>query len=144
MCMYGWVPLLSTWIYHNTVNRLSSNIKSVLKKKKKRTLYNRLQPVPLPCFLISSYNCRAAGHARLLFHKRVYRALFPFPGCSPCLESFPSPQPRKILLIFPHSVHCLLLCDTFLDLFLFLAASGLSWGTWDLVPWPGIRPRPLH
>ena len=28
------------------------------------------------------------------------------------------------------------------NLFINLAASGVSCGTWDLVPWPGIKPRP--
>ena len=32
MYMYGWIPLLSTWNYHNIVNRLYSNKK--LKKEK--------------------------------------------------------------------------------------------------------------
>ena len=34
MYMYGWVPLLSTWNYHNTVNRLyyKNKIKSFFKK----------------------------------------------------------------------------------------------------------------
>ena len=31
--MYGWVPLLSTWNYHNIVIRLYSNRKSLKKKK---------------------------------------------------------------------------------------------------------------
>ena len=31
--MYGWVPLLSTWNYHNIVNQLYPNIKLKVKKK---------------------------------------------------------------------------------------------------------------
>ena len=35
MHVHGWVPSLSTWSYHNTVNQLYSNTKyKVLKKKK--------------------------------------------------------------------------------------------------------------
>ena len=29
-------------------------------------------------------------------------------------------------------------------LFIYLAVSGLSWGMWDLVPRPGIEPRPPY
>ena len=29
-------------------------------------------------------------------------------------------------------------------IFIYLAALGLSYGMWDLVPRPGIKPRPLH
>ena len=35
MYMYGWIPLLSTWNYHNIVNWLYSNIRQKVKKKKK-------------------------------------------------------------------------------------------------------------
>ena len=28
-------------------------------------------------------------------------------------------------------------------IFIYLVVSGLSCGMWDLVPWPGIKPRPL-
>ena len=27
-------------------------------------------------------------------------------------------------------------------LFIYLAVPGLTWGMWDLVPWPGIKPGP--
>ena len=27
-------------------------------------------------------------------------------------------------------------------IFIYLAVLGLSWGMWNLVPWPGIKPRP--
>ena len=35
MYMYGWVPLPSSWNYHNIVNRLYSNTKQKVKKKRK-------------------------------------------------------------------------------------------------------------
>ena len=40
MYMYGWVSLLSTWNYHNTVNPLWYKIKSQKEKKKNGRPYN--------------------------------------------------------------------------------------------------------
>ena len=48
MCIYGWVPLLSTWNYHNIVNQLYANTelksfknkRASKKKKKKRASKN--------------------------------------------------------------------------------------------------------
>ena len=37
------------------------------------------------------------------------------------------------------AVHCIIYCVTF-----FPAAQGLSYGMWDLVPQPGIKPRAQH
>ena len=38
---------------------------------------------------------------------------------------------------------CLSDCILFFKkIFLYLAAPGLPWGRWDLVPWPGIKSRP--
>ena len=34
--------------------------------------------------------------------------------------------------------------NLFIYLFIYLAASGLSCSMWDLVPWPWIKPGPLH
>ena len=34
MYMYGWVPLLFTWNYHNIVNQLYPNTKQKVQKKK--------------------------------------------------------------------------------------------------------------
>ena len=45
MYVYGWVPLLSTWNYHNIVDRLYSNTnKKVKKKKKKKHKYCQQTP----------------------------------------------------------------------------------------------------
>ena len=66
----------------------------------------------------------------------------------------PSPSPPHLLIEPPFWV-CLMLCllfpilfcFSFLSfliyiLFIYLAALGLSCGMWDLVPWPGVEPRP--
>ena len=44
MCMYGWVPLLSTWNYHNIVNQKYSNTKLKVKKKTKKMKWKREIP----------------------------------------------------------------------------------------------------
>ena len=38
--MYGWVPLVSTWNYHNIVNGLYSNTKEKAQKREKLKINN--------------------------------------------------------------------------------------------------------
>ena len=59
------------------------------------------------------------------------------------------PSPRQlectVLATRPPGNSLLLLLFTFIYyVFLYLAAPGLSWGTWDLVPDQGWSPGPLH
>ena len=63
---------------------------------------------------------------------------------------FPSHLYLKCLIFKSHSLQknkkpaCLFIYLLFIYLFIYLAALGLTWGKWDLVPWPGTKPRTLH
>ena len=69
MYMHGWVPLLFTWNYHNTVNQLYPNTKEkVLKKNKK--CFSLLIPLPLV-----SQNIPAIVLGNLLWKNSSYTEL---------------------------------------------------------------------
>lgn len=45
MYIYGWIPSLFTWHYHNTVNQLYPNAKQKVQKKKKAMIQLKINKI---------------------------------------------------------------------------------------------------
>ena len=84
MCMHGWVPLLSTWIYHNIVNQLCSNIKCVHAKSLQScpTLCNPMDPTRL------LYPWDSPGKNTGTGCHALHQGIFPTQGSNPNLLQF--------------------------------------------------------
>ena len=115
------------------------------------THVSTLLPTSLPCRLGQNVEQNSLGYA-LGPHS------LPILNIAVCLS--PSQTPQLPLPPGKHKFVFLSLCLSFYFLKnIYLAAPGLScpkslifvdtcsllsWGMWDLIPWPGIQPGPLH
>ena len=87
--IFGWVPSLSTWNYHNIVNQLYSNIKS--ESESRSVASNSLQPHGLqPTRLLSPWN--SLGKNTGVGSHSLLQGIFPTQGSNPGL-----PHCRQIL-----------------------------------------------